>query len=253
MGSKFNILSLDIVLTHKLPFGYFKQFIDENAKFHEVYLNLYCLIELYRSKISGLLVKAKNLRNTSRDSQSFDPRYISDPEFNVLQLMVGRSMVNMLEYIHQNYNTHFKGLFIDDIEKIDLELMGYEIHRGRNISFDKATDEVYSQKPSSSGNNSLKSPTHAIMIGNPNSKSELIPSKDSFEFEKQKTMSPSQNPRNDSNNIAFISVESSTIQTLSAKDIYLICGEGQLEPYRYFINYDINRANEKMLSASSNS
>lgn len=29
-------------------------------------------------------------------------------------------MLNMLEYIKQNYNSHFKGLMINDIGKVDV-------------------------------------------------------------------------------------------------------------------------------------
>jgi hypothetical protein len=56
------------------------------------------LIELYRNKISALLVKARNMRN-QMNSSSFDPREISDPEYQASQIMVGRSMLNLLEYI----------------------------------------------------------------------------------------------------------------------------------------------------------
>ena len=42
--NKLGILDLDIIMTHTLPFDYFKTFISDNAKDHLVYLNLYCLI-----------------------------------------------------------------------------------------------------------------------------------------------------------------------------------------------------------------
>ena len=36
--------------------------------------------------------------------------------------MIGRSMLNLLEYIKQNHGTHFKDCKIDEIESIDMVL-----------------------------------------------------------------------------------------------------------------------------------
>jgi len=58
----FGILNLDVVMTHRMPFSYFKQFILTHVREYEVYINLYCLIELYRDKITRLLVKLQTLR-----------------------------------------------------------------------------------------------------------------------------------------------------------------------------------------------
>jgi hypothetical protein len=87
-----------------------------------VYLNLYCLIELYKTKIKGLLLKAQMVRNQVENDSTFDPRYISDPEYNVHQLMIGRSMINILEYIRLHYPTYFKDVKIDDIMQIESNL-----------------------------------------------------------------------------------------------------------------------------------
>ena len=57
------------------------------------------------------------------NTDNFDSREINDPEFHTAQLMVGRSMLNMLEYIRQNYHTHFKDLMIQDFENIDIGLL----------------------------------------------------------------------------------------------------------------------------------
>lgn len=56
--TKLSILNLDVVMTHRMPFTYFKQFVQTHAHQYDVYLNLYCLIELYRNKITALLVRA---------------------------------------------------------------------------------------------------------------------------------------------------------------------------------------------------
>lgn len=59
------------------------------------------------------------------NSSSFDPRDINDPEYQASQIMVGRSMLNLLEYIKQNYTTHFKDLKIEEIENIDISLLNF--------------------------------------------------------------------------------------------------------------------------------
>ena len=50
-NTKLNILNLDVIMTHKMPYSSFKEFINEHAQSYDVYLNLYCLIELYRNKL----------------------------------------------------------------------------------------------------------------------------------------------------------------------------------------------------------
>ena len=44
--------------------------------------------------------------------------------------LVGRSMRNMLEYIKQNYKTHFSGITIDSIASMEIDLNGSE----KNVS-----------------------------------------------------------------------------------------------------------------------
>jgi len=68
------------------------------------------------------------------NAEDFDPRDIQDPEFMTSQIMVGRSMLNMLEYIRQNYSTHFKDLKIEDIEHIDISLLNFKGNEGQNYS-----------------------------------------------------------------------------------------------------------------------
>jgi hypothetical protein len=83
----FGILNLDVVMTHRMPFSYFKTFILTHVREYEVYINLYCLIELYRDKITRLLVKLQTLRNASGNSSiisKFDPRNVHDPEYRAM-------------------------------------------------------------------------------------------------------------------------------------------------------------------------
>lgn len=118
---RLNILTLDIIMTHQMPFQKFKEFISIQAQSNEVYLNLYCLIELYKTKIQGLLIKAQMIRDQVENEPSFDARYISDPEYNVHQLMIGRSMINILGYIKHNYHTHFRDVKIESLMYLETD------------------------------------------------------------------------------------------------------------------------------------
>ena len=57
------------------------------------------------------------------ENKKIDLREIDEPEFVASQIMVGRSMLNLLDYIFQNYQSHFKDVVIDDIENIDIVLL----------------------------------------------------------------------------------------------------------------------------------
>lgn len=83
-------------------------------------MNLYCLIELYKNKVTMLLNKARNIKSQMKEESSFDAKFIDDPEFHMYQIMIGKSMLNLLEYIKQNYNSHFKDLKIDEYEHFTL-------------------------------------------------------------------------------------------------------------------------------------
>jgi hypothetical protein len=86
-------------MTHQLPFEYFRSFVRDHAKDYLVYLNLYCLIELYRKKLSGLLIQANIYKRQMNDGETFDFRNIS--ELRSQQISIGRNMMNILEYISQ--------------------------------------------------------------------------------------------------------------------------------------------------------
>ena len=57
-NTKLNILSLDVIMTHKMPYSAFKAYICKHAHTYDVYMNLYCLIELYRNKLKMLRIMA---------------------------------------------------------------------------------------------------------------------------------------------------------------------------------------------------
>ena len=48
-----------MLMTHQLPFGYFKDFINEKKPDDLVYLNLYILIELYYRRLNFLVKQGK--------------------------------------------------------------------------------------------------------------------------------------------------------------------------------------------------
>ena len=219
-------------MTHQLPFSYFKEFILENADHYDVYMNLYCLIELYRNKVSTLLVKAKNIKiQMQQEGNQFDLKDINDPEFNTAQLMVGRSMLNMLEYIRQNYVTHFKDLKITNIEDIDIAMLAYnngEMTDTQSIFTGSEKTNHLSMKLTSQRSNE-----------NPDSKSEIIRESNSdLVYDKSRVSG-----KKGADPMGYMSLLSK--QSISTKDIYLICGAGQLEPYKKFITLDMDKTNNQ--------
>ena len=48
-------------MTNKLPFSRFKQFIEKNEPSSKVYINMYCLIELYRNKVAQLNTQTQSM------------------------------------------------------------------------------------------------------------------------------------------------------------------------------------------------
>ena len=49
------LMDIDTIMTHKLPFERFKQFMAaRKLQYDEVFLNLYCLIQIYNNKINNL-------------------------------------------------------------------------------------------------------------------------------------------------------------------------------------------------------
>ncbi len=51
LREKLRYLDLEVVMQHKLTLKYFDQFIADNAKQYEVYLNFYGMVETYRTKL----------------------------------------------------------------------------------------------------------------------------------------------------------------------------------------------------------
>jgi hypothetical protein len=175
-------------MKHQLPFAYFKRYVNVHFQNHEVYLNLFCLIEMYKTKVSLLLGKARSIKSNQKDGESvFDPKMIDDPEFHMYQIMIGKSMLNLLEYIKQNYQSHFKDLKIEEFEH-------FSLHTFQDISVSDQNTESHISS----------------IMGN---------------------------RKGSENHISVITVKENN---LSARDIYLICGIGQLEPYQFFINFSVN-------------
>ena len=61
-----------------------------------VYVNVYCLVEVYMNKLFALLVRANQIRLDNSHIKNFDIREINDPEFVANQIVVGQSMLNLL-------------------------------------------------------------------------------------------------------------------------------------------------------------
>ena len=58
------LMDLDTVMTNELPFERFKKFMKARRMQHdEVFLNLYCLIQIYNNKIQNLNMQYNALKN----------------------------------------------------------------------------------------------------------------------------------------------------------------------------------------------
>ena len=128
ISSKLMILNLEVIMTHQLPFNYFREFVINHSQGSVVYLNLYCLIELYRKKLQELLIQANMLK---RQSQDYDMRCIS--ELRPLQIQIGRKMINILMYIEQQ-SQYFKGLKVCEIETFEQQQLETQIQSCSDIS-----------------------------------------------------------------------------------------------------------------------
>lgn len=123
INTKITVVDFDVTMSHSLPLGYFKQFIYQQKPDQEVYLNFYMLIEIYKVKVEELWKKANILKKDALvNKRPFDIRNVQDPDYQTFQIVVGRAMLNLLEYIKQNYQSHFKDLIINDNNAFDVEL-----------------------------------------------------------------------------------------------------------------------------------
>lgn len=78
------------------------------------------LIEIYKVKVQELWKKASILKKDAIvNGRSFDIRDVQDPDYQTFQIVVGRAMLNLLEYIKQNYQSHFKDLQINGANAFD--------------------------------------------------------------------------------------------------------------------------------------
>ena len=134
-------------------------------------------------------------------------------------------MLNMLEYIRINYNTHFKDLKINAIENIDINMLGYD---------DQGMSDTKSIFTGSEKTNQLSQMKYEKES---DSKSEIIGresgAQSSLEYDKNRVSG-----RQSKDPLFNLSKHS-----MSTKEIYLICGAGQIEPYKKFISLDLHRAN----------
>lgn len=105
---KQNILNLEALMSHTLPFNHFKEFLNTSKQEYLPYLNLYCLIQLYQNKLEVVYSHLARLKNDhfgikpQEYSMPFNSKYTGDPEFLLMQIMVGKSMINILEFIKEN-------------------------------------------------------------------------------------------------------------------------------------------------------
>ena len=70
-----------------------------------------------------LLYKTRALKIKYKlENKLFDVLDCDDADYKAMLYMAGRSMRNMLEYIKQNYKSHFSGITIDSITRMVIDL-----------------------------------------------------------------------------------------------------------------------------------
>ena len=97
-------------MTHTLPFSRFKTFVLSFENQNLVYMNLYCLIELYKTKLRKLLQIAETCINYTNTLES--------KEYMDQQLVVGKTMMAILEYIKAN-NSKFGNCLIINLAEMN--------------------------------------------------------------------------------------------------------------------------------------
>ena len=123
INTKLNFVDYDIVMSHQLPFSKFKEYINEYIPAYGVYVNLYCLNELYKNKLLKLLQKGRKYKqNAISNSIAFEPNDIQDAEYKEMIMNAGRAMWNLLEYIKNNYKTHFNGITVNSIYNLKISI-----------------------------------------------------------------------------------------------------------------------------------
>ena len=64
INEKLQVMTIDTIMTHTMPFSYFKHYIKstKDCDHDEIYLNLYCLIKIFKNKVEGLKMMTINHR-----------------------------------------------------------------------------------------------------------------------------------------------------------------------------------------------
>jgi hypothetical protein len=97
---KSNILTLEATLSHTLTFNELKRYIEKSKPEFMPFLNLYCLIKLYCQNLKMIFVKTNQIKSYCKDlGQHFNPKDSGNPELQLMQIMLGKSMITILDYI----------------------------------------------------------------------------------------------------------------------------------------------------------
>ena len=80
INDKLQVMTIDTIMTHTMPFSYFKEYIKSSKDFEndEIYLNLYCLIKIFKNKIEGL--KMMTINHKKKDGGKILNNSDIDPE-----------------------------------------------------------------------------------------------------------------------------------------------------------------------------
>lgn len=76
-------MNLDVVMTHKITFNYFNNYVEQMVKDHVVYLNFYKSIRVYTKKIQQLLVRAEQIEEKN-GGEAVNFKYHEDRQLGIL-------------------------------------------------------------------------------------------------------------------------------------------------------------------------
>ena len=82
INAKLQIMNLENIMTHPILYSKFRKYTIKKFSHYVVYMNLYQLIEIYRSKVINLHMMARALKKrTQEQGLRFDPRNGNDPQY----------------------------------------------------------------------------------------------------------------------------------------------------------------------------
>lgn len=119
--SNLSLMNLDVVMTHKITFTYFNDYVEQMVKDHIVYLNFYKSVRVYKKKISQLLNRAEQIEEKNGgDAVNF--KYHEDRQLGILQQTLGRLIMTIMDHLKENQKD-FPGIRITDFHQSEMSTL----------------------------------------------------------------------------------------------------------------------------------